>query len=330
MIPDQWYAVLESKEVPAAKPRAFRRLGQDLVFWRDGAGNLSVMPDRCPHRSAQLSLGKVVNGNIECPFHGFQFNTAGHIQLIPANGRNGNKPAAFQCHSFPVREAQGFVWIWNGAPRATYPDLPWFDNLTGLVNAGSFSARWQTHYTRAIEGMLDVSHLPFVHRNTIGRGNATLVNGPYTTIEDNRIRVWYDNQPDAGLPAIKPTEMPPPHRPPLLYFNFPNVWQIGLGAKLRIVNIMAPVDDENTVIYSLTFQGFVRLPGLRKLMDAWFNLFNRYVLNEDYAVARSQRPKKSDLHIGELFIPADRPIALYLQHRRRLIEQVPANAEASE
>ena len=320
MIPDQWYAVLESKEVPAAKPKAFRRLGQDLVFWRDGAGNLSVMPDRCPHRSAQLSLGKVVNGNIECPFHGFQFNTAGQIQLIPANGRNGNKPAAFQCHSYPVREVHGIVWLWNGPPREQYPSLPWFPELDALTNVGSFQATWDTHYTRAIEGMLDVSHLPFVHRKTIGRRNATLVNGPYTTLENGRMLVWYDNQPDAGLPALKPTEMPPPAHDPMLHFNFPNVWHIRLGAKMRILNLIVPVDDENTVIYSRTYQGFVRMPVLRKLTDAWFNLFNRYVLNEDYGVARSQRPKKSDLHIGELFIPADRPIALYLQHRRKLIE----------
>jgi len=319
MIPDLWYAVLDSSEVKTGKPRAFRRMGQDLVFWRDSDRQIVVMRDRCPHRSAQLSLGKVVNGNIECPFHGFQYGREGKIALIPANGRNGPKPDVFQCATLVAREAHGIIWLWNGTPRSQYPPLPWFDNLQGFSHS-TFQVLWDTDHTRAIEGMLDVSHLPFVHRNTIGRGNATLVNGPYTTLENDRIRVWLDNQPDAGLPAMKPTEMPPPGKPPMLFLNFPNLWQLGLGPKLRIVNIVAPVDEEKTVIYVRTYQGMTSLPIIRTIITRWTNLFNRWILKEDYAVTRSQFPKKSDLRIGEHFIPADRPIALYLQHRRHLID----------
>ena len=174
-------------------------------------------------------------------------------------------------------------------------------------------------HTRAIEGIIDVSHLPFVHSKTIGRGNQTLVNGPYTTLDSDRIRVWISNQPDEGLPAVKPTELPAPDIPPSLHFNFPNVWQIRLGEKLRIVNISAPVDDEHVVIYSRTYQNITRIKLLGRALTSVSNLFNRYTLKEDYVISRSQRPKKSDLNIGEHFIPADRPIALYLQHRRNLI-----------
>ena len=319
MIPNLWYAVLESKEVKPGKAHGFRRMGENLVFWRDRNRQIVVMRDRCPHRSAQLSLGRIVNGNIECPFHGFQYSRAGEIALIPANGRNGPKPEVFRCGTLVSREAHGLVWVWHGVPREEYPPLPWFDNLDGF-SYSTFQAHWETDHTRAIEGMLDVSHLPFVHRNTIGRGNATLVNGPYTTLESDRIRVWLDNQPDAGLPAIKPTEMPPPEKPPMLYLNFPNLWQLGLGPKLRLVNIVAPVDDDNVVIYVRTYQNITSFPLVRNVITGWTNLFNRWILNEDYAVTRSQRPKKSDLKIGEHFIPADRPIALYLQHRRNLIE----------
>jgi len=116
--------------------------------------------------------------------------------------------------------------------------------------------------------MLDVSHLPFVHRNTIGRGNATLVNGPYTTLENDRIRVWLDNQPDVGLPAIKPTEMPPPDKAPMLFLNFPNLWQIGSSEKLRVVNVIAPLDDDNVVIYVRTYQNITSIPLVRSVITA--------------------------------------------------------------
>jgi phenylpropionate dioxygenase-like ring-hydroxylating dioxygenase large terminal subunit len=319
VIPNLWYAVLDSSEVKRGRPAGFRRMGKDLVFWRDGSDRVVAMHDRCPHRSAKLSLGKIVDGNIQCPFHGFQFNSAGTVELVPANGRNGPRPSVFRCGTLPAQEAHGFVWLWNGEPHQKYPPLPWFDDLEGFTYS-TFQVHWDTDYTRALEGLLDVSHLPFVHAKTIGRGNATLVNGPYTTLENGRIRVWISNQPDAGLPATKPTELPHPGSPPSLSLNFPNLWQLRLSEKMRVVNVAAPVDDENVVIYSRTYQGITRFAPLGKVITRLSNVFNRMVLNEDYHIARSQRPKKSGLQIGEHFIPADRPIALYLQHRRQRME----------
>lgn len=319
MIPNMWYAVLDSNEVKPGKPYAFKRLGEELVFWRNRENKVVVMRDRCPHRSAKLSPGKIVDGNIQCHFHGFQFDSEGTCQLIPANGRNGPKPKIFQCWPLPAQEAHGMIWVWYGEPRREYPPLPFFDDLDGFVYATSPVA-WNVHYTRAIEGMLDVSHLPFVHANTIGRGSGTLVNGPYTTLEDHKLRVWISNQPDEGLPAIKPSQVPPPNRPPDLWFNFPNIWQIYLNENIRNVVMSAPMDDENSVLYVRTYQNMVKLPLIGKTISRISNLFNRLVLSEDYAITVTQNPKKSDLNIGERFIPGDRPIALYLQHRRDLIE----------
>ena len=68
MVPNQWYAVLETDEVKLGQPVAFKRLGQDMVLWRNADGKIVAMEDRCPHRQAKLSLGKIVNGNIEWSF----------------------------------------------------------------------------------------------------------------------------------------------------------------------------------------------------------------------------------------------------------------------
>ncbi len=327
MIPNMWYAVLDSHEVKPGKPYAFKRLDQELVFWRNRAGRIVAMRDRCPHRSSKLSPGKIVDGNIQCHFHGFQYDRTGACQLIPANGRSGPKPKVFHCGTYPVREAHGLIWVWYGAPRSEYPPLPFFDDLDGFTYS-TFRKQWNVHYTRAIEGMLDVSHLPFVHAKTIGRGGGTLVNGPYTTLQNNELRVWVSNQPDAGLPAIKPTEVPPPATPPTLLFNFPNVWQIRLGDNLRNVILSAPIDEENVMLYVRTYQSSTRLPLVRRALTFTSNLLNAYVLSEDYAIIRTQHPKKADLNIGERFIPGDRPIALYLHRRRDLIlaAQLPSPA----
>lgn len=317
-IPNTWYAIADSTEIKTGKPYALKRMGQSLVLWRDKQEKIVVMVDRCPHRSAKLSPGKIVDGNIQCAFHGFQYNRDGGCELIPANGRSGPRPKVFNCGAIPSAEAHGFIWMWNGEPQTEYPAIPFFDDLDGYVYS-TFQTEWNAHYTRSLEGLLDVSHLPFVHANTIGRGNLTLVNGPYTTLEGNELRAWISNQPDVGLPALKPTQVPPPDRPADLWLNFPNIWRLQLGKQLSQVIAAAPIDDEHVQLYVRTYQRFVTLPVIGQLVAEVSNLFNRYVVSEDKRVIESQFPKISDLNIGERFIPGDRPIALYLQRRRELI-----------
>ena len=317
LIPNCWYAVLESKELRAGTPLGVRRIGEFLVLWRDNQGRVSVMKDRCPHRSSQLSLGRLVNGRIQCPFHGFEYDSDGACQLIPANGRVAHVPKVFQCAVYPSQEAYGLIWVWYGAPRAEYPPLPWFPDLEGFEYA-SIRADWDADMTRAVEGLLDVSHLPFVHRRTIGRGAKTLVNGPYTTLEGDIIRVWTSNQPDEGLPAIKPSQLPPPTREPSLEFRFPNLWQLRLSDRARLISIIAPVEDGQCAFYVRSYFRLSIPRSLNRILAKINGVFNRYVLAEDYPMVRSQRPKVGDLDIGETFIPADRPVAIYLQAQARV------------
>lgn len=327
MIPNQWYAIAESSEIKVGKLKGMRRMGKDLVLWRDSQGKLSCMLDLCPHRGAALSAGKVINNCIECPFHGFQYDVAGHGRFIPANGRNAPVPKAFQVQTYTIREEHGFIWAWYGEERETYPPVPFYDDLDDSFDYASVAVHWKSHYTRSIENQLDVSHLPFIHKNSIGRGNQTLVNGPYVTLEDNTICVWVDNRIDDGTPPMKPTKMPQPNRPPLLIFKFPNIWQNRLGENFRIVAAFAPIDDENSMVYVRTYYRTAKKNPLNKSIVWAMAQSNRIVLREDQKVVQTQRPKIAGLDVGERFIPGDRPIALFLLHRRDLIRAAEAAEE---
>jgi len=130
VIPNQWYVILESSEVKAARPIGVTRMGEKLVLWRDAQGQITCMADLCPHRGVALSIGKLVGECVECPFHGFQFDPSGRCTLIPANGKTATPPKAFQVKRvYPAREAHGFIYIWWGKPRESYPPLPWFDSI---------------------------------------------------------------------------------------------------------------------------------------------------------------------------------------------------------
>ena len=87
MIYNQWYVILESKELKGNKPLRVKRLNEQLALWRDSKGQACCIADRCCHRGASLSCGKVINGKLECPFHGFLYDKSGKVTLNPANGK---------------------------------------------------------------------------------------------------------------------------------------------------------------------------------------------------------------------------------------------------
>jgi len=110
MIPNQWYVVMDSEQVKD-QPVGVTRMGEKLVFWRDDAGKVSCLCDKCVHRGVQLSKGKVINGHLQCPFHGFEYDTLGRVTLIPANGKSTPVPERFKVHGYLTYEDHGFIHL---------------------------------------------------------------------------------------------------------------------------------------------------------------------------------------------------------------------------
>lgn len=113
MIPKQWYVVMDSTQV---RDRAVGvvRMEEKLVFWRDSSGKVVCLHDKCAHRGVQLSKGKVIGDQIQCPFHGLEYESPGKVTIIPANGKNTPVPDRFRVLSYSTYEAHSFVWIWWG------------------------------------------------------------------------------------------------------------------------------------------------------------------------------------------------------------------------
>jgi phenylpropionate dioxygenase-like ring-hydroxylating dioxygenase large terminal subunit len=321
MIPNLWYAVLDSHEVKSNRLTGALRMGERLVFWRDAAGKPVCMRDLCPHRGVALSTGKLIGEHLQCPFHGFEFNSQGECTYVPANGRNGPIPKAMRVHTYPARDEHGFIWIWWGEWRDSLPEVPWFPSLGDDFSYGTIKDHWKTHYTRAIENQLDVMHLPFIHYNTIGRGNKTVVDGPisgWNKDDSDLLQVWFTNRVDDGAPARSAREIRQPTGPALVNFHLPNIWQLWTGEANRVFLAFAPIDDENTMMYARFYQKFVRIPGLKKLVNAIGSLGNLYIIRQDRWVVLTERPKITGLRIGEQLIPGDLPIILYRRRREEL------------
>jgi phenylpropionate dioxygenase-like ring-hydroxylating dioxygenase large terminal subunit len=324
MIPKQWYVVMDSTQV-RSKPVGVVRMGEKLVFWRDSSGKMNCLRDKCVHRGVQLSKGKVIGDNIQCPFHGLEYDSSGKVTVIPANGRNTPVPDRFQVLSYPTYEAHSFIWIWWGEdpPKDLQPPR-FFADIDDSLSYGRAYDHWNAHYSRVIENQLDAAHLPFVHYNTIGRGNRTIVDGPlFQWLDGNMFYVFVSNRVDDGTPSLKPDQMPTPDpvRDFKLEFIFPNLWQNYIDEKVRVMVAFVPVDQENTILHLRFYQKFMRVPLLRNLITRLSTPFNLIITHQDRRVVITQQPKASALQIGEQLFQADRPIVEYRKRRQELMEQ---------
>jgi len=320
VIRNQWYVVLESKEVDK-RPVGVTRLGEKMVFWRDAQDHVCCAVDRCPHRGVALSAGKLVNGQIQCPFHGFEFDSSGKCTLIPANGRGGAITGAMRLNSYPTHEAHGFIWIWWGAnPPSELAAPQFFTNLDDTFAYGTARDPWNAHYSRVIENQLDVVHLPFIHGRTIGRGNRVVVDGPVVEWKgEQMLCTCVYNRLDDGTPPRRSRDLAP--RGPSdfhLEFLFPNLWQNYISEKVRVVIAFVPVDEAHTLLYMRFYQNFLRLPLLSKLVAQLSMPSNVYIAHEDRRVVVTQEPKPSGLKIGEVLIQGDLPIIEYRKKRAAL------------
>ncbi|NVO21006.1 MAG: aromatic ring-hydroxylating dioxygenase subunit alpha [Bacteroidetes bacterium] len=320
MIYNQWYVILESKELKRNKPLRVKRINEDLALWRNEKGGVCCIADTCRHRGVSLSCGKIVSGQLECPFHGFLYNESGEVTLIPANGKNSPVPKTMKVNSFKTYEAYGFIFIWWGDEGKESKE-PFFFKELAEFSYSSFKDHWNVHYSRAIENQLDVVHLPFVHKTTIGRGNKTLVNGPVVVREDELITFYVDNAVDDGnaLP-LKPEDIKDYEKLFHLQFHFPNIWQNFISDKIRAFAAFVPVDEENTIIYIRYYQKMINVPLLKELMNYIGKLSSIIILRQDKRVVITQLPKKSQLKGGEHLIMGDRPIVEYRKHRQELID----------
>ncbi|MBB3000388.1 vanillate O-demethylase monooxygenase subunit [Paraburkholderia tropica] len=163
-----WYVAAFSDELNGATPLARTLLDRPVVLYRDSEGAAHALDDRCAHRFAPLSRGRVVGGVLECPYHGLRFDGAGRCVHNPHG--DGRVPAQAHVRAYPVVERFGAVWFWPGeAARADIALLPAFDFVDPAQNHTHHGyLKTRAHYQLSADNLLDLSHFQFLHPDTLG------------------------------------------------------------------------------------------------------------------------------------------------------------------
>lgn len=326
MIRNQWYAILSSNEIPQKGIVGFKRLGEKLAFWRTNNNEIACIFDKCCHRGASISTGKIVNNHAQCPFHGFEYNKNGNVVNIPANGKIKEVPIRYKVNAYIAKEKYGLIWIYWGNKKEELPKIPFFDDLKQKFYYSQIKDRWPMHYTRCIENQMDVVHLPFVHHNTIGKGGKTIVYGPKIKWEKDKLTFYVKNVIDDGNSIAKSAEeMGNEEDLYALQIIMPNIWQNIISKKVRIFAVFSPIDEENTMIYIRFYQSFMPIWGIRHLIGLGGKISSRIILNQDKKVVITQRPKFTSLKMDEKLIPGDKPIIEFRKRHSKLMKENNSN-----
>lgn len=347
MIPDQWYAI-ERAELVKRKPRHVRRMGDDLVLWRDSRDVVHAMIDRCPHKGVRLSEGRVVGDELVCAYHGFRYGADGRCTHMPVLGRAGKPPRGMCARVLPVREQHGFVWLWWGdaRPAAERPPIPMFDCMRGRDWTWS-SYAWiaPVHYTRYVESIAEIYHVPILHMSRFNfvDTQGTRMDDLKVEVDGNHIKSSFYMRPDDDRPVEQTLEAwYPPNRG---WYNeleilMPNM-TLGRFPPADIMVINTPVDEQNTWT-CWTYSGprgslllpprAPRLPALpRPLIKAYTWFFARYERlmpqRQDARLMRHQTPRVAEQ--GDCILTvADKLNIAYLKARDRLKREAAARRDA--
>lgn len=161
-----WYPVIPYQQL-AEGPQAFELLGEPLVLWLDEAGKPAAVRDRCCHRTAKLSLGKVDQGRICCPYHGWEFSPQGDCVKVPQLKPDCAIPSNYRVDAYRCQKRYGYIWVCLEEPITDIPVIDEADNSSYRL-IQEFYEPWQCAGLRVMENELDLAHPTFVHTTTFG------------------------------------------------------------------------------------------------------------------------------------------------------------------
>ena len=159
-----WMPAALSEELNGQRPLVpVTLLGERLVLFRSDRGDLSLIERHCPHRGADLCFGRLENGGIRCPFHGWHFDSSGQCTEQPAEPVTSTMYKKVRVTAYRVTEKNGIIWAYLGSDEP--PAFPALDcYIAPSSHVFSFKGLWECNWLQALEVGIDPAHASFLHR----------------------------------------------------------------------------------------------------------------------------------------------------------------------
>ena len=342
MLSHLWFPVARVQDINPGRPLAGELLGTRLVAFR-GATGVAVALDRCPHRGARLSLGRMQGSALECPYHGWRWDDAGRCALVPSQpDLRSNETLQL----VPTAERFGLVWASLAEPRNGLPSIPEMENDPDggweLQLGESFEVACGL---RGItENFRDSSHFGFVHREIFADVNPAIP--PYSVRTDGYRLAWEipltfgaawsarsqdDGSPKYRFGASAANGSTPANEEVLLQYRFelPALAYVytehSHGSKRLVCQVAAPHDVESTRCRIFFFvaadAAFRQHEGS---LESQVQLETR-VFSEDVPIVGTLDPKEAPMDLeGQAHVRADRYSVAYRKLYRELVRKTPS------
>ena len=326
MLINNWYVAARTAEI-GAKPFKSRMLGLDFVLFRDSGGKINCMSDVCCHRGGALHRGEIKADCIVCPYHGWEFNTAGACTKIPSMGDEINVPKRARIDTYPVQEKMGMVWVFLGdeeeSKRPAIPD--WYEPFLNTPEWRVVTYDYiytDVNWARLGENSVDTSHPAFVHK---AFGNRLSPKANIVPIIDTafgatvtRERAAPPNSQKSGaMQKILPTDRKTTRV--TLQFSMVGITEMlyqEMTSEITQVLFSArtPIDEYNTKSYGFQARNFLMEP--EQDAERIKGLFQ--AIEEDHNIVRFVKPKLTPKSTTEEFlVEAD---GMELTYRRKVQE----------
>jgi vanillate O-demethylase monooxygenase subunit len=335
-----WYVAGWTDTVGVSETLAIKILNEPIVVFRTESGKVVALADRCRHRAAPLSKGRVEGEEIRCMYHGFKYAVTGACTQIPGQ----SVPSTARVTSYPIVEKHSWLWVWMGDPAKADPDL--IPTVSGPDEGRFVLKPGQIDYAAdarlVCDNLLDFSHLSYVHPTTFGVTEEWAATRPRIEMRPRGIHLerWVRDQP------------PPYHQPELGRIDYWNEYDFSVPGILSLTFQMFPVGtaerhdgrspggDPALLSYSYALQAvtpmtegtaryfFAYGPRVEEDVDGYAEAFSA-VANaaflEDKDVIEAQQARLNDGEADMLIVGADSALVQF----RRLVEKLSVEENAS-
>lgn len=282
-----WQPAALKEELEGERPiRAVKLLGQDFVLFRNESGELGMLDRDCPHRGADLSFGRLEDGGLRCPFHGWLFDAKGDCLQTPAEPVGSKLCTRIKQKAYPVVERAGiiFAYLGEGEPPA-FPEFDCFVAPDSHVFA--FKGLFECNWLQALEVGIDPAHASYLHRffkdEDTSESYGKQFRGASTDSEIAITKVLreFDNPSIDVKPApfglritaLRELSEDQTHVR-VTNMVFPQAFVIPMSTEMTISQWHVPVDDENCYWYAIftSFNGPVNKQQMRDQRLALYEL----------------------------------------------------------
>ena len=292
-----WHPVSYSKDL-GDQPVGVTLMGQKLVIVRLGA-ELSAMDDLCAHRGSALSLGTVLNGcELQCPYHGWRYNSRGEVTLAPQRPDLAGQLNA-KVRTYNVAEKYGMIWVClEDEPYYPLPDYPEWEK-DGLQHVAVDITDWDASSARRVENYTDYSHFAILHDGYLGDSTVPEVPAHQVWREDNRLENLQSRDELVRVP-VDTAAWGGKELPEEPYIKFAIDWRVFMpltcvlniyfndGNNYHLLFHPTPVGPKQIRNFTIASRDF----GDPEMAEEELGGFVNFIYEQDRPVVESQRPEE--------------------------------------